>query len=366
MQFIDLVEFPTIVYVNETGKIIACNHEARVIIGEGCKNVKELVDNDLKVRFHRIIKEKVKNVFTNVVIYKGNTTLEIDVEINPIQIGNEHIMICFFSQSYKMIYQKYLSILIPRLFYKDVNLDFSYCSRYVRLDTKIDLVADIKNEVLLDEEANNYVTELEQGLIENKRSDYNSIHTIKSRDGREHFVKMHRMPIQDGNGDVCGVLGIYTIILSKEEFGLLFDVILRENRVLDRIVSKQECYAVSWRMEGGWHIEYVSSNFVDFEYELLDIYSGTINWRMLVHSEDYERIKQKIEECIENKEKELPVLRYRIRKNSGKYLWVEDSTHSLECIGQTYLREGLLRILPEDCYHKLEKEYGRGTGNEDN
>ena len=146
--------------------------------------------------------------------------------------------------------------------------------------------------------------------------------------------------------------------LNKKDINLIKEVL--KNKKTKTMNINFVCLGYMFGFKEKDEVVYIIPN------ELLDIYSGTINWRMLVHSEDYERIKQKIEECIENKEKELPVLRYRIRKNSGKYLWVEDSTHSLECIGQTYLREGLLRILPEDCYHKLEKEYGRGTGNEDN
>lgn len=365
-KFIESIEFPTIVYLNETGKIIASNHHASMIIGDKNKNIRELIDNERKVRFHRIIKEKFRTIFHNVIIYQGHNKLEVDVEINPIKLGNEHVMICFFSQSYKMMYDKYLSILVPRLFYKDANLNFEYCSRYFQLDTNIDMATDVVTEDFIDQEVSVYITELEQELIRDKRSDYNSIHTIKSRQGRDYFARMHRMPVQDGNGTVYGLLGVYTVILNRDEFQGLFDATLRENQVLTRIVSRQDRYVVSWRMEQGWPIEYISSNFADFEYELLELHSGLLNWRMLMHSEDYERINQEIEACIESEEDVLPILRYRLRKNSGKYLWVEDTTHSLVWNGQVYLREGMFKVLPEDTYKELEKKYGRGISNEDN
>lgn len=365
-ELVSYIEFPTIVYINETGRIIASNYNANLIIGKNCKNVKELIDNDLKVRLHRLVLGQVKQVFNNVIIHKGSIDIEIDMELNVIQYGNQHVMFCFFDYSYKMMFEKYLSLLVPRMFYKDKDLKFVYGNRYFLLDTKVDLSLSVTNEDLMDEEVSQYITGLESEIIRSKRSEFNSIHTIKNRNGRDYFVRMYRMPVLDSNGDAIGLLGVYSIILNRNEYKGLFDATLRENQILNRIVSQQGNYVVSWELSEGCPIEYISSNFSDFGYELLDIYSGTISWRNIIHSGDYERVKRELGQLIKNGGQTLPVFKYRIRKANGKYVWVEDTTYSLVSDGKTYFREGMFHVLPEDCYKKLEEEYERGVSNEDN
>lgn len=365
-ELVSYIDFPTIVYINETGRIIARNYNANMIIGESCKNVNELIDNHLKVRFHRVILEQVRQFFNNVVIHTGSVDVEIDLELNVIRYGNQHVMFCFLERSYKRMYEKYLSLLVPRMFYKDTDLKFVYGSQYFLLDTKVDLSLNVTNKDFMEDEVSRYITGLESEIIRSKQSEFHSIHTIKSRSGKDYFARMYRMPVLDRNGDAIGLIGVYSIILDRNEFKGLFDATLRENQILNHIVSQQGNYVVSWKMSEGWPIEYISPNFSKFGYVLLDIYSGSISWRTIVHSGDYERIKRELELVIKTRVQTLPVLRYRIRKANGKYVWVEDTSYSLVSDGKTYLREGVFHVLPEDCYKKLEEEYERGVNNEDN
>ena len=178
-ELVSYIDFPTIVYISETGRIIARNYNANLIIGDSCKNVKELIDNDMKVRFQRLALEQIKQVFTNVIIHKGSIDIEIDMELNVIQYGNQHVMFCFFERSYKMMYEKYLSLLVPRMFYKDMDLKFVYGNRYFLLDMNVDLSLSITNEDFMTSEVSQYITGQENEIIRNKRSEFNSIHTIK-------------------------------------------------------------------------------------------------------------------------------------------------------------------------------------------
>lgn len=365
-ELVEFIDFATIIYINESGKIIASNNSAKTITGKNCKNVKELIENEVKRQFQRVILEQARQVFTNVLIHVGENNIEVDMEVHAIPYGREHIMVCFFAESYKMFYETYLSLLVPRLFYKDKDLKFVSGSRYFLLDTKLDLSSNIVNEDFMNDVESRFVTEREREILCNNQPEFNSIHTIKSRSGKDYFARMYRMPVIDGNGAVCGLLGIYIIILNNQESKKVFDSVLQENHILNRILSQQKKYVVRWIMDKKWTVEYMSSNFVDFGYVLFDIYNGAVGWKLLIHSKDCDRIEKEINTYDNKVDSELPVLHYRLRKNSGRYVWVEDITNSLQREGQVIHREGMFRELPEEQWKDLEQKYGRGAGNENN
>lgn len=366
-EFVENIEFPTVCYTSKTGKIIAVNYRAEAIIGKGHRNIKELIDTQTKSRLARFVKDQVRQVFNNVAIHGGNSTIELDIEVNLVSCEEETVIICFFEESYKMMYEKYLSLLVPRLFCKDASLKFTYCNKYFLLDLHQNKKNDFVNEDFLnDNEDSRYILEVEQDVLRTKCVDYNSIHTIQVKGYKEYFIRISRMPLVDKDGEVTGLLGVYNTILNREEYQGLFNAALRENQILNRIISQHGQYVVSWKMEEGWPIEYISSNFVDFGYRLMDAYNGKITWSSIVHSDDYERIQQEMQNAIDGQVHEIPDLVYRIRKANGRYVWVKDNTYSLANNGETYYREGLFFVLPEKIYKELEKQYERGASNESN
>lgn len=365
-ELVNYIEFPTIIYINETGKIIAKNRSAGEIIGKDCQSVKKLVDNELKVRFNRVILEQVKQVFYDVKIHSENRMMTVDVQMNVIPYENQHVIVCFFDHSYKMMYEKYLSILVPRLFYKTLNFDFVMGNRHFLMDYNIDSASCIFDDDFMDKEVSEYVKNAEQKIIDNKCGQFNLIHTIRSKSGKDYFTRFNQIPVWGRDGKVLGMLGVYSIILSRYEYTSLFHTILRQKKILDRAVSNQGKYVVSWGMSEDWPIEYMSSNFVEFGYVLHEVYSGVMKWARIIHPLDYERIKTELEACMNGQDMQLPVLTYRIRKGNGRYVWIEDSTFYLDIVENIYLREGAFHVLPEECYKELEKKYERGVGNESN
>ena len=355
-EFVNYIDFPTVAYIHKTGRIIAVNYHAEAIIGKGHKYLKDFIDNQTKNCLSRFVADQVKQVFNNVEVHRGSGTIEVDVEVNVIPCENENIIICFFEESYKMMYEKYLSLLVPRLFSKDINLKFTYCNKYFLLDSHQDKKRDFVNEDFLDDsEESRYILEAEREILNSNNAEYNAINTIRVRGYKEYFMKVNRMPLLDENGKTIGLLGVYNIILNREEYQGLFNATLRENQILNRIISQHGQYVVSWKMDEGWPIEYISSNFVDFGYRLMDAYNGKLVWGNIVHSEDYVRIQEELRKVIEERSHDMPELVYRLRKANGRYVWVKDSTYSLGSNGETYLREGLFRVLPEESYKELEK-----------
>lgn len=362
------VDFPTMVFINETGKIIGKNRSASDVIGEKCKYLKEIMSTEVEARFRRAIIEQEKQVFYNVKVLEGAQNTEIDIQVNVIPYEKQHVTICFFEQSYKMMYDKYMSLLVPRIFYKTSQLDFVMANHHFMADNNLEEVYGARNEDFLDEEVCEFISLAEKNAVRSKQAEFNVLHTIKLKwkSGKDYFIRLNLIPVLDRNGETVGLLGNYSIILSRDEYKGLFDTILRQKQMLSRIVSQQGKYIVSWKMEEGWPIEYVSSNFVEFGYPFHEVFSGVMKWTRLVHPQDLERIKKEWDLYTKDTVGKLSSLTYRLRKGNGRYVWIEDTTYSLISEGNTYLREGMFYVLPEECYKELEKKYERGAENEGN
>lgn len=360
------VDFPTIIFINKTGRIIAKNRNAEKIVGNEIQNVKELVGENYKTWLRRGIIEHRRQVFYNVEIHRGAQELEVDIQVNVIPYENQHITVCFFEQSYKAMYEKYMSLLVPRLFYKTSEGVFLVANRHFLLDNNVESCSNFRNEDFMEEEVAKYIQLSEENILRTKEIEINAIHTIKPKGRKDYFIRINRIPVLDRDGKAIGILGIYNIILNRDEYKGLFDTTLRQKQILSRILSQHGKYVVSWKMQEGWPIEYVSSNFSQFGYAIHEVYSGVIMWDRIIHPMDYERIEHELKACMDNGEQELPVLTYRIRKGNGRYVWIEDKTYSLVLEGNTYLREGMFYVLPEECYKDLEKKYERGVVNEIN
>ena len=363
-ELVSYVEFPMVIYINQTGKIIAKNRSAEFVIGKECRNVKELFGNEVKLRFQRVIKEQVKQIFYNVKIKQDKQTIEVDVQINAFAFENQHVMVCIFEQSYKMMYDKYMSLLVPRVFYKTRDSIFRMANRQFLQDNNIGVSSGFTNEDITAEEIASYMSSVEADILTNKKADYNSIHKIRTKGGKEYFITLNRIPVLGRDGEALGIFGCYNILLNRDEYKGLFDATLRQKQLMSRIISGLGSFVVSWIMQEGWPIEYVSSNFNELGYAMHEIYDGVMHWARIIHPMDFERIEKELEMCMDAQTHELPTLMYRIRKGNGRYVWIEDKTYSLLMEGNTYLREGMFRILPEECYKELEKKFERGVENE--
>ncbi|SET56577.1 PAS fold-containing protein [[Clostridium] polysaccharolyticum] len=362
------VDFPTIVFINETGKIIGKNRSASEIIGEKCKYLKEVMSTEVEARFRHAIIEQEKQVFYNVKVLEKEQSIEIDMQVNVILYEKQHVTICFFEQSYKMMYDKYMSLLVPRLFYKTSQCDFIMANRHFMADNNLETANGVRNEDFLEEEVCKFVSLSEENVIRSKQAEFNVVHTIKLKwkQEKDYFIRLNLVPVLDRNGEAVGLLGNYNIILSRDEYKGLFDTVLRQKQMLSRIVSQQGKYTVACRMEEGWPIEYVSSNFAEFGYPIHEVYSGIMKWARLVHPADLERVKKELDLYMKEPAGKLPFLVYRIRKGNGRYVWIEDITYSIISERNTYLREGMFYVFPEECYKELEKKYERGAENEGN
>ncbi|MEJ2154931.1 MAG: PAS domain S-box protein [Desulfobacteraceae bacterium] len=96
-----------------------------------------------------------------------------------------------------------------------------------------------------------------------------------------------------------------------------------ENSVLKRIVDDNPCVTISWRVEEGCPIVFVSDNVRRFGYTPDDFYSGRLEFADIIHPEDRPSILQTLIGFCQGKEIEKPVLSYRIVSTEGGEAWVD-------------------------------------------
>lgn len=359
VELISYVDFPALVYMNQTGRIIARNHKAELIIGGDSKNVKELFGDTYKTWYRRGLAEQRQKAFYNVKVEIARKQLEIDLQLNVIPYENQNVSICFFEQSYKMVYERNMLCLVPRLFYKRKDLKYVIVNYQFQIDYGLEGKTEFTNEDFLEQKYSKFMNETERDMLEKKCPDFSRIHMIKDKNGKNYFIKLNRIPVINRDGEVEGILGTYMIVLNRDDYKEIFDATLRQKQLLSRIVSEQGKYVITWYLKEGWPIEYVSSNFDDFGYARHAVYTNVMHWARIIHPKDLMRIQAQIEEYIKNPREDMPVLVYRIQKENGRYVWIEDITYAFVPEKNTFLREGMFSILPESCYKELESKIER-------
>jgi len=339
------IDFPIVIYSGRSGNIIATNNQAENLLGQDMNNMKVVVEHSIRVGLSKSILAYGKKIFNNVLFFNGIDHFEVDIEINSIFLDNEYIMICFFERSYKQIFDKRISKLLPRFFYKDVQHYFRGGSYFFTRDTNVILDGHSNNQVFMDSETNEYYKGIEEQCIITGEGVYNVIHNLSMGENKERFIKMNMIPILNRAGNHIGVVGIYTLLLEEIERKTLYDIALNENHILNQIIARNGLYVVSWNLGSDWEIEYVSPNFSWFGYSRYDLYSGNVRWLDLIHPDDMNELVQKVSSLNENQGNILEPMSYRIRKLSGKYVWVLDETYNVSRRDNSWHLDCVLKII---------------------
>jgi diguanylate cyclase (GGDEF) domain len=335
-EFVENIEFPTLVYIYETGRIIAANLAAKDIIGQTYKNMNFLWENQEKYKLKKEVLNNGNEILFNQFINNGKSTVEIDIEISSFIVDKVHIIFCFFDQAYKQLHFKFFSDYVPRIVWKDKKLAFLGSSSYFKKDLEIHSeLENCTNDIIYEKETSNTITIEEERIIKLKECQYNVIQQFIGRSGKSYFAKLNRMPIINKNGTCIGMLGVYTLILNRDAYKKMFDITLRINYVLNKAAACTNKYAISWFFEEGNPLAYVSANFSRLGYNLNDFYSKELQWKDIVYPEDYKKINFDIL-------KENEIIEYRIFKKDGEIVWVKDETMAIYKRDKYIYREAIL------------------------
>lgn len=338
-EFVEYIEFPTMVYIYETGRMIASNHLAKVIIGDTCKNVDLLWKNQTKLELEKEILENGSQIHYNKKIMCGKEQFNIDIEVNSISVNFMHIIICFFEQSHKQQFTRHLSIGVPRLIWKNQKMGLLGSSKFCFEEIK-QMVFEIEEK---QQQANDKIDELDAEIIKSQKSQYRTLEKIYDNTGDVYSCIVNRIPLINEESQCIGMIRCYMLSLNQEQLREILEQCLHENTILNEAISQYETMAICLKEGADWAIKYASSNIQKLGYEMDKLYDGKITWGDLVHPNDYRLFEKK---NTGHNSKSQPS-EYRIQKADGSYVWIRDEMVTITKNGRDYYREGTISILGE-------------------
>lgn len=346
-EFIDYIEFPTLIYVYETGKIIAINLFAKNILGEDCVNMNSLWEEKTRLKFSKKILNSGSEILYRKCIDVNNKKQFIDIEVNSIIIGNKHFIFCFFELSENQVFIKNFTNQLPRILWKNTNLIFKGANNCCRNDInyKDDMVSIYTNESNFDIETYHKMTEDDNEVIATSDNKYNVIQVLKVAKKYDLFVKIHRMPIIDRNEKILGIINVYKLILSREENQRIINSAVKENTILNDIIHRSDHIIILWVKNEEWMLEYITPNISKYGYNPEEFYEKKIKFKDIIHPEDYDKVHQEFmnHENLLNANGEVIVFESRIITADGKTVWTKVESKVMVKENKTYYLESVLK-----------------------
>ncbi len=337
-EFADNIEFPTIIYIYETSKIIAYNSLAEEIIGKDVNSVGRIIGSRL-IKIEELEKNQCSKIYYNRLyrIRRGFYS-EIDVEFNSVILDDKHIIFAFFDFSYKQAFVRHMKNLLPRFFWKDRKRNFLCMNACFINDLEClhSLTFPVRTQDIMDATTGEKLAEDDKYVMSTKAPLMQMLQLIRSDTSEGYFCSINRIPLINSNGSVVGVLGSYRLIFNHNEQKELYDAILRSSNILSQLLSRSDTIVMSWRKSVTYKLEFISSNISVYGYPPEYFYSNEIKLCNIFPSDDYQKILNHIED-IENKKYdyfEEIVTMYKsdgttvpvkinvvtINKNNGEYL----------------------------------------------
>lgn len=224
-EYINHVDFPAMLYVYETNKMIAMNEYAVSILGKVFDDIRDIFKGK-KHRLSRDLLEGDSELITNVLVYSSNNEeLYVDMDVNVILIDNVHFVLVLFEESTKKRFVGNIQIQVPRVSWKYENYIKVYMNSALIEDTKCLDTYYEKNSYILDEDISKKLYKLKEKIIESGECVFNSIQMITKGQNENRFIKLSLMPIVDSKGKNIGILSIHNKILKKSEQRNLYECV---------------------------------------------------------------------------------------------------------------------------------------------
>ena len=340
-EMIENIEFPGGVYIYETGKVIAFNRLGKnAIQGSGCQNINLLWADHKKLKLPQEVIEGKKEFFVQKEIIVNEELKELDIEINVIENGDEHIVIMFFEQSYKQPFRVDMERLLPRLVWKENGEEYISCNNRAKEDIDSYLKCkDKKETVSLKEQA--YIEEyrqMEMQAIKEKVSVCGKVEQMNFLGEESNLVKMNRIPLYLPDGEYQGMLMVYMPILTENDYMNIFGDLTCENAILRECVVDQDILIIGLEEKEGLPLVYATPNVSKLGVTMENVLEKKISWLDIVHPDDRERVTQELKDGLSVKERQI-VQKYRICSLEGIEQWVDATTIGREFFsGERFLR----------------------------
>lgn len=302
-QFAADINFPTIIYFLESGKVITYNSLAGDIIGNDITSTTKFISGD-KPNLQELLINQGSMILYNVPyrIRKIFDT-EIDVEHNLFKIDDKNVVISFFDYSYKQSFVRHMKNWLPRFCWKDNNGNFQVINASFLSDLKCskDIELPVETEAIVDATTAERLINDDTYVINAKVPQMKMLQQMKPEGQEGYFCSINRIPLINSNGSVTGLLASYRLIFEHKQMQKMQDAVLRSNSILSQLISKSDTVVLSFMRDENYHLEYASPNVSYYGYNTELLYRKEIKFRDMVRSEDYKKIKELLEDIEQEK-----------------------------------------------------------------
>lgn len=321
-QLVDFIQFPVVIFIYETRRIIAINKRAKDILVPDGRLLRYMPDLKIKSQVSHQIMNEETDILLDVPIIVGIREIRIDLEVNSIELDGKHIVIMLLDYTENQSFgDKFLNH-VPRIFWKDKRLKLKGVNYFCR--------EDIENRGIILEEIENQgdydytglLIENEFSVIKSKQPLWNVMQLIQPKNEPGRFINIQRVPIINKNGTVVGILGSYHLLLSKVELEDEINWLKFEKSRLTKLLAFNDKIFFRVRLDEEWSVEYVTPNIKKLGYTSKDFYLKKITFRDLIMNEDRKSIIQEFMTIKKQGTRRID-MEYRIKKADGTPIWVK-------------------------------------------
>lgn len=342
-QLVDFIQFPVVIYIYETRRIIAINKRAKDILAPDGRLLRYMPDLKIKSQVSHQIMNEETDILLDIPIMVGIREIRIDLEVNSIELDGKHIVIMLLDYTENQSFgDKFLNH-VPRLFWKDKRLKLKgvnyFCSEDIEKTGAI--FEDIEDQH--DNDSTGLLIENESSVIKSKQPLWNVMQLIQPKNEPGRFINIQRIPIINKNGTAVGILGAYHLLLSKTELEDEINWLKFEKSRLTKLLAINDTIFFRIRLDDEWSVEYVTPNIKKLGYTSKDFYLKNITFRDLIMKEDMKSMVQEFMDIKRQGTRRVD-MEYRIKKADGTLIWVKglcvymdseevyEKTHYVDCI----------------------------------
>ncbi len=291
-DFADSIDFPTLIYIFETGRIIAYNSLTRQMADNQLTTVAKLLP-ETEINLQDIQAQQGSKIYFNRTYYfKRGIKTDIDVELNAITLDSYHIIVAFFEYSYKQAFVNYMKNWLPRFTWKDTENNFLLMntSFISDLHRRQGISFPVMTKEIVDKATTEKLQADDKNIITTKEPQYHLLQLFKVEGTEGYFCSINRIPLISSNGTVVGIIGTYSLIFNRNEQKEIYDSILRSNNILSQLINRSDTIIMSWKRDTDYHLEYLSSNISNYGYHTEQFYRKEITFKDIICEEDYNKI----------------------------------------------------------------------------
>ncbi|MCD6234560.1 MAG: PAS domain S-box protein [Candidatus Marinimicrobia bacterium] len=166
-------------------------------------------------------------------------------------------------------------------------------------------------------------------------------HTVLiAKDGKEYHISDSAAPIVDKNGQIRGVILVFSNVTEKYK---IREKIRESERMLNTLIGNLPGMVYRCKNKPGWPMEFVSPGSIKLTgYPPEDFYVRSTLYNEIIHPDDRQMVWDDIQKCV--REKKHFSIQYRIHDINQKEKWVHEQGQGVFSEnGEIIALEGFIR-----------------------